>query len=726
MGTEAGKKITDGIGNVLIGYHAGYNVQNSNSFENTFVSLEAGLFTGTTGSGGFHNCFFGDNAGFKNDVGSENTFIGAHCGDQNVSGNQNVFFGVFAGHLNATNYNTYIGYQSGGISTTGFNNVFLGYQSGLANTTGQHNTMIGTNADVGANNLINASSIGAHAVVNNNDQMILGGDFTLSSIHHSTFVGIGLSGTLNGGIGPQNSLEINADPLRSSNTATGLRFTQVKKSSSNNTFGNPYNQTRITAWGKVLTVDIDGNVGLTDDVGAAGAYNGTSIDLLSNRVQLGHTYLTGAGADLVNDREIPLANHDIYFTEPIAPGGVKNNIGMGIITNPRTRLCVDKKTLPGLQMAVAGQFSAETNSGNPLDDAYGIWCTTNNLAHGACNQLIGGKFSGDGDTKAGTYGLFGSGKRPNSAAPVWGGYFEAVSAAGIPAPGFAYGVEGFTKAPNMGIINYAVFGDLGIGPCAPIPCLPGTAPDFAGYFNGDVFCSTGNYLASDLNLKDNIQNIVNPLDIINQLNPKSYTFKREQNISMQLEDGTHFGLLAQDVENILPQLVKSCVHPPRYDSLGNVIYDAIDFKALNYTEFIPFLIAGMKEQQQIIEGLQTQIDILNGGGQRNRNPGDGEEEEGSVNSIDVELKNSKTIILDQNNPNPFHDQTKISFFISDDIKSAQILFYDNNGTVLRTVVINEKGKGELNVYAPDLSSGIYTYTLIADGKVIETKKMVKQ
>ncbi|HKO82171.1 MAG TPA: T9SS type A sorting domain-containing protein, partial [Chitinophagaceae bacterium] len=183
-------------------------------------------------------------------------------------------------------------------------------------------------------------------------------------------------------------------------------------------------------------------------------------------------------------------------------------------------------------------------------------------------------------------------------------------------------------------------------------------------------------------------------------------------------------LLAQDVENVLPQLVKSCVNPPRYDSIGNEIYSAIDFKALNYTELIPFLIAGMKEQQQIIEGLQTQINILNGGGQRHiNNEGD---DQANFNSIDVELKNSKTIILDQNSPNPFHDQTKITFFITDNLNKAQIIFYDNIGTVLRTVDILEKGKGEINVYAPDLSSGIYTYSLIADGKVIETKKMVKQ
>jgi hypothetical protein len=40
--------------------------------------------------------------------------------------------------------------------------------------------------------------------------------------------------------------------------------------------------------------------------------------------------------------------------------------------------------------------------------------------------------------------------------------------------------------------------------------------------------------------------------------------------------------------------------------------------------------------------------------------------------------------------------------------------------------ITAKGKGQLNVYANDLTNGIYSYTLIVDGKVFDTKKMIKQ
>ena len=43
---------------------------------------------------------------------------------------------------------------------------------------------------------------------------------------------------------------------------------------------------------------------------------------------------------------------------------------------------------------------------------------------------------------------------------------------------------------------------------------------------------------------------------------------------------------------------------------------------------------------------------------------------------------------------------------------------------MKEVEITKTGSGQLNVYAQDLSSGIYTYTLVADGVTIDSKKMV--
>jgi uncharacterized coiled-coil protein SlyX len=94
--------------------------------------------------------------------------------------------------------------------------------------------------------------------------------------------------------------------------------------------------------------------------------------------------------------------------------------------------------------------------------------------------------------------------------------------------------------------------------------------------------------------------------------------------------------------------------------------------------------------------------------------------------IDVQLSNKNSIVLNQNVPNPFAESTIITYSIPESVQRAQIHFYDMKGTLIRSVDITERGDGQLNVYANDLSSGVYTYSLVADGKLVTTKKMMKQ
>jgi hypothetical protein len=58
------------------------------------------------------------------------------------------------------------------------------------------------------------------------------------------------------------------------------------------------------------------------------------------------------------------------------------------------------------------------------------------------------------------------------------------------------------------------------------------------------------------------------------------------------------------------------------------------------------------------------------------------------------------------------------------ISCNKIIFLTNSGVVIQTVKINERGSGQLHIYASNLSNGIYNYSLVADGKVIDSKRMV--
>jgi hypothetical protein len=100
------------------------------------------------------------------------------------------------------------------------------------------------------------------------------------------------------------------------------------------------------------------------------------------------------------------------------------------------------------------------------------------------------------------------------------------------------------------------------------------------------------------------------------------------------------------------------------------------------------------------------------------------ENENSSNLTEVVLENSTTILLEQNVPNPFAESTTIHYFIPENIKYAQLIFSDNFGRSIKTMDIEAAGAGTVKVYASNLSQGTYTYSLVVDGKVVETKKMI--
>lgn len=82
-------------------------------------------------------------------------------------------------------------------------------------------------------------------------------------------------------------------------------------------------------------------------------------------------------------------------------------------------------------------------------------------------------------------------------------------------------------------------------------------------------------------------------------------------------------------------------------------------------------------------------------------------------------------ILQQNYPNPFNPRTRINFSIPTTC-FIQLKIYDVLGRIIE-IPVNEKlhpSEYELSVNASNYSSGVYFYQLIADGSVIDTRKMI--
>ena len=255
----------------------------------------------------------------------------------------------------------------------------------------------------------------------------------------------------------------------------------------------------------------------------------------------------------------------------------------------------------------------------------------------------------------------------------------------------------------------------------------------------------------DERFKNNIQENVKGLEFIKKLRPVTFNFDTRKfdeflmkNMPDSIKDAymdsvdyvsstniIHTGFIGQEVE----QAAIDCgyafdgVHIPADTSNG--------YYNLAYSQFVVPLVKAIQELSKTIDSLkshQNTTDSLLAVLQnccsqdsthkiRQNNGSQGQDK--SETTLQVELANGRAIVLDQNVPNPFAENTSITYFIPDDVASAQIIFTDNTGRILKTIDINEKGKGMLKVYAQDLSSGIYSYTLVADGKAIDSKKMVK-
>jgi len=81
-------------------------------------------------------------------------------------------------------------------------------------------------------------------------------------------------------------------------------------------------------------------------------------------------------------------------------------------------------------------------------------------------------------------------------------------------------------------------------------------------------------------------------------------------------------------------------------------------------------------------------------------------------------------MLYQNVPNPFNETTIIQYSLSDDINNAQILIFNMQGTLIKSYTNLGKTTGEISINGGEFNAGMYMCSLIANGKEIDTKRMI--
>jgi hypothetical protein len=224
-----------------------------------------------------------------------------------------------------------------------------------------------------------------------------------------------------------------------------------------------------------------------------------------------------------------------------------------------------------------------------------------------------------------------------------------------------------------------------VGDCKPTFSSPGDI-EIIGPTNG--LWANGLFTPSDIRLKKDIRPIINAVQTIDKINGYTYYYRNSEESEFILPKNKQVGVLAQELEEFYPYALKKAKN---------------GFYGVDYIKIIPLLLAGIKEQNEIIEELTRQIEQI-------------KEKKDSIN----QTPNGRVF---QNNPNPFDNYTTIEYDIENDFTFASIVVHSINGEKITTLNI-DNNKGLLTIEKGKLNTGIYFYSLVVDNRVLDSKTMI--
>ena len=225
--------------------------------------------------------------------------------------------------------------------------------------------------------------------------------------------------------------------------------------------------------------------------------------------------------------------------------------------------------------------------------------------------------------------------------------------------------------------------------------------------------------ASDRRLKKGINKFTLGLEEVMKLNTVQYQYNGKAEI---FNTDTHVGLIAQELNEIAPDLVSTFIYEKEVD---NRVESSEEYLQISESAIKYMLVNAVQEQQELIDEKSSEIDELRAELAELRD---------IVNTIkstkttsvdtDVLLQGSTAVGLEQNIPNPFTYETQIKYALDQEFTSAEMRFYDMQGRLIHQEPITEGGAGVVNLTAEKMGTGTYTYSLVVDGAVIGTKSMV--
>lgn len=165
---------------------------------------------------------------------------------------------------------------------------------------------------------------------------------------------------------------------------------------------------------------------------------------------------------------------------------------------------------------------------------------------------------------------------------------------------------------------------------------------------------------------------------------------------------TRYGFIAQEVEQVLPDVVET---------------DKDGMKSVDYIAVIPILVNAVNELNARNQELEQQLRLLS-------EPKVSYAPAQQPTGVEDLLTDHTAEVLGQNDPNPFISDTRIDYRLPEGTQAAAIYIYNLQGQQVMQLPITNMEAGSVTINGGSLQPGMFIYALIADGKELGAKRMI--
>jgi trimeric autotransporter adhesin len=758
----------NGIGNIAIGSQA--LLMNTGAGYNTAIGHNALL-----NNNAYNNTAGGAYSMNANHFGENNTAFGFKSLYLNSDGNLNTAIGWQALYSNTGSQNTANGGGALYNNTAGGNNTATGFHALFGNISGNNNTALGAFADApGA--LTNATAIGSNAIATASNQVMLGdanitslfckgayyatssfapnmyvdqfGQIMRSTKGSAWFVDGNAGITAANYFGPQNLVPLNfkINLLRAGlidpNGPTFFGYTAG--------LNNSGASAAITGFGfKALSSNTVGN------------FN-TALGYQALQKNTTGSYNTAQGNNALFSNTIGTRNTAFGNT------ALASNISGNFNTAVGDRALFFNTATGNTAVGIVALYFNTTGYANTATGYRALYYNTGSSNTATGTDALFNNTTGGANTANGTGALNQNSLGSNNTAFGYQALFYNTTGTTNTAVGSNTLLSNTSGSCNTALGNSANVATATLNNATAIGCNAiANASNKIRLGDVNVTVIEGNppvYTGSDGRFKTNVKEEVKGLDFIMKLRPVIYnsdTKKFDEFLMKNMPDSirharmgctdysessgiVHTGFIAQEVQ----KAAMECGF--NFDGV-NIPKDENDNYSLAYGQFTVPLVKAVQEldkkdaqlaetlqenvrqnaellkligtMQAKIEMLETQVNgccelkshtgLINPGTQGNDQK--------------VELSGMNNPYLGQNNPNPFREETRIEYYIPQEMLcengSCSIIFYDQLGRKIKETLV-QAGFGTITLNTQNLTTGVYIYKLVIQDKVIDVRKML--